>query len=313
MVRKIATLILGLGLLLSSCSQATVQATPTVVPTGLLTPYKTVTPSPIQPTATIKVTIPITPSPTATPFFYSVKGNDTMLSIAYQFGISLEDLQAANPKVDPHYMGEGLKLIIPISGEVPEDLPTPTPVSVQSGQPKCYHAGDGGAWCIVTLSNELETSLENLSAWIGLYNAQGEIISNQVAYAPLNILRPGSTIPLMAYFAPPLPDQFLAQSEVLSGLVISADDTRYLDLQVNIGTVKINQDGKQATVSGDVIVSDDTPALSQLWALAVAYDISGNIVGARKWKSAGDTYFEITVYSLGDMIDHMEVLIEARP
>jgi hypothetical protein len=215
--------------------------------------------------------------------------------------------------VDPHFMGEGLKLIIPMSGAVPEELPTPTPAPVHMEQPKCYHAGDGGVWCFVTLRNELETSLENLSAWIGLYNTQGEIISNQVAYAPLNILRPGSSIPLMAYFAPPLPDQFQAQSEILSGLALTAEDTRYLDLHAKVGSVEIKQDGKQATVSGDVIVPDNTPTISQLWALAVAYDTLGHIVGARKWKSGGETHFEFTVYSLAEKIDHVEVLIEARP
>jgi LysM repeat protein len=317
MVHKTATLIViviaGVGLILNSCNKSTIQATPTPIATGLLTPYKTVTPSPIQPSATIKVTIPITPSPTSTPFIYIVKGDDTMISIAYQFGISWEDLQAANPDVDPHYMGDGLKLVIPISGEIPESLPTPTPVTIHVEQPVCYPTGDRGAWCVVSLKNETETSLENLSTWIGLYNLKGELIASQVAYASLNILRPGSTIPLMAYFAPPLPEGYQAQSEVLSGLQVAGDDTRYIDLQVKVGSAKIAEDGSQAQVSGDVIVPDGTPNISQLWALAVAYDLNGNTVGARKWKSDGKAKFEITVYSLGGKIDHLDVLIEARP
>ena len=236
-----------------------------------------------------------------------------MLGIAYQFGISLQNLQAANPEVDPHFMGEGLKLIIPINQEIPETLPTPTPLPVKANQPKCYRAGDGGVWCIVSVTNEMETSLENLSVWIGLYNAQGEIITSQVAYAPLNILRPGSTMPLMAYFAPPLPEAFQAQSEVLSSLEVAIDDTRYLDLQVRIGTAEISQDGRQALVDGEVLSSNEATAISQLWALTVAYDANGDIVGARKWKSEGETRFEITVYSLAGRIDHVEVLTEARP
>jgi hypothetical protein len=210
-------------------------------------------------------------------------------------------------------MGEGLKLIIPISGEIPEALSTPTPGPVDATQPKCYLAGDGGYWCVVSLTNKTETSLENISVWMGLYNSKGDIVTNQVAYAPLNILRPGNTIPLMAYFALPLPDEFQAQSEVLSGLAVTTDDSRYLDLQVKVGTVEINQEGSQAVVQGDVIVPDDTPNLSQLEALAVAYDSTGDIVGARKWKSGGETHFNITVYSLAGKIDYVKVLIEARP
>jgi LysM repeat protein len=313
MVHKFVILIIGLSIFLGGCSQATIQITPTTVPTGVLTPYQTMTPSPIQPTATIIVAIPVTPSPTATPILYTVKGNDTMLGIAYQFGISLEELKAANPKVDPHFMGEGLKLIIPISGKIPEELPTPTPMVVHTESPKCYPAGDGGVWCIVALRNDLETSLENLSIWIGLYTLHGEKITSQVAYAPMNILRPGKTIPLMAYFAPPIPIEFQAQYQVLSALSVTVKDVRYLDLQFNVGTVAINPDGSQVVVSGDVIVPEGTPTLSQLWVLIVAFDSNGDIVGARKWKSAGETHFDITAFSLAGKIDHVEVLIEARP
>lgn len=236
-----------------------------------------------------------------------------MLGIAYHFGISLEELQAANPTVDPHFMGEGMKLIIPLSGEIPEIIPTPTPMPVHAEQPRCYSAGDGGKWCIVELTNEMETSLENLSAWIGLYDVQGDIITSQVAYAPLNILRPGSSIPLMVYFAPPIPEAFQAQSEVLSALPVAADDARYLDLQVKIDHQTVIQDGSQAVIYGEVIMPEGRPSFSQLWVLAVAYDSNGDIVGARKWKSAGETNFDITVYSLAGKIDYVEVLIEVRP
>jgi hypothetical protein len=117
----------------------------------------------------------------------------------------------------------------------------------------------------------------------------------------------------MVYFAPPLPDGYQAQSEILSGLPVAANDTRYLDLQVKVRSVKIAEDGSQALVSGEIIVHDGIQGISQIWILAVAYDVGGNIVGARKWKSDGETQFEITVYSLGEKIDHVDVLIEARP
>ena len=166
---------------------------------------------------------------------------------------------------------------------------------------------------IVAVGNDQETSLENLSVWIGLYNYKGENITSQVAHAPLNILRPGGTIPLMAYFAPPLPEDFQAQSEVLSALSVAADDQRYIDTQVGVDAFEISQDGKTAVVRGNVVLPENAPILSQLWLLAVAYDAGGNIVGARKWKSAGETEFDFSVYSLAGAIDHVQVLSEARP
>ncbi len=312
-MRRMVSILVGVEMLLSGCSQATVLATSTVTPKGIITPYQSLTPSPQIPTATFEVTIPVTPTPTPTPFIYLVKNNDTMLGIAFQFGIKLEDLQAANPTVNPHYMGEGLKLIIPISGEIPKDLPTPTPAAVQAEQPRCYRTGDGGAWCIMALHNDQESSVENLSVWMGIYNNAGENITSQTAYSPLNILRPGSTIPIMAYFAPPLPDEFKIQSKVLSAMTVAADDQRYLESQVKVDQVEINPDGGGATVRGAVVLPENSPPLSQLWVLAVAYDADGNIVGARKWKSAGEKEFEFSVFSVAGAIDHVEMLSEARP
>ena len=313
MAYRIATLIVGLGLILSSCSQATVQTTPTIIPTGLLTAYQTLTPTASRPTATIIVTIPVTPAPTPTPFLHTVTNDDTMLGLAFRYGVKLEDLKAANPGVDPNAMSVGMQLVIPIGGEIPEVIPTPTAIPVHAEQPRCYQTGDGGTWCIVTIRNEMEIILENLSAWIGLYTPEGENIASQVAYAPMNILRPGRTIPLMAYFAPPVPDEYEARSEVISALAVPVDDGRYLNLEVKTGTVEINPDGKQAAITGDVLLPDELPTPSQIWALAVAYDANDDIVGARKWKSEGETHFEITVYSLGGLIDHVEVLTEVRP
>jgi LysM repeat protein len=313
MVRRIVYLYAALGFLFSSCTQATIQPTPTLGPTGIITPYHTITPSPVSPTSTQIAIIPVTPAPTSTPFMHTVKKDETMLGIAFQYGILLEDLKAANPGVDPRFLSVSMQLVIPISGEIPEIIPTPTPVPLEWQQPKCYRTGDGGAWCILSVKNQLETSVENLSAWIGLFTPQGVNISSQVAYAPINLLRPSNTIPLMSYFAPPLPEEFEAHAELLSGLAVAIEDTRYLDLEVNVEKVEISADGRQALVSGDVILPDGIPMPSQLWALIVAYDSNGNIIGARKWESTGEAQFGLTVYCVAGMIDHIEVLTEARP
>ena len=300
-------------MLLSSCSQATVQATPTNVPTGVLTPYHTVTSTPTSPVSTVEVAIPVTPAPTATPFLHTITNDDTMLGIAYQYGITLEELQAANPGVDPHYLSVGKQLIIPINGEIPEIIPTPTAMPVHYEQPNCFRSGDEGIWCIVAVRNDMELSVENISVWIGLFTRQGEIIANQVTYAPLNILRPGSTIPVMAFFAPPIPSEYVARSELLSGLAVAADDGRYLDIQVKIKNIEISPDGTEVRVSGGLILDDSTSIPSQMWVLGVAYDLEGKIIGERKWESKGEKEFSFSVYSLGAMIDHVEVLVEVRP
>jgi LysM repeat protein len=313
MVHRSVFLYAILVFLLSSCSQPTFQPTPTIKPTGVLTPYHTVTPSPVHPTAKALVTIPFTPAPTATPFTHTVIKGETMLGIAFQYGISLGDLQAANPTVNPHFLSVGTQLVIPINGEIPETVPTPTAVLVDWQQPDCYHTGDGGAWCILTVRNQLETDIENISAVIGLFTPQGTNITNQVAYSLLNILRAGDTMPLMNYFPAPLPAEFVAQGEILSGLAVPDGDTRYLDLEASVQSVDISSDGIQAMVTCEVVLPNGMPQPAQLWVLLVAYDSNGNIVGARRWESMGETQFELPVYSIAGQIDRVEALTEARP
>jgi len=301
-----------LSLLIGGCSQSTPQPTHTSVPTGIITPYQTITPSPIQPTSKPIVTIPVTLAPSPTPFTHMIKKGETMLGIAFQYGISLEDLKAANPGVDPQFMSVGLQLIIPLSGDIPVAIPSVTPVPVEWKDPECYRTGDGGAWCILLVTNQLESSVENLSAWIGLYSILGENIGNQVAYTEMNLLRPGDTLPLMSYFPPPLPEKFEALSHVISGFALDATDIRYLDLEAVVEKVEISIDGRQAAVSGEVIIPEGTPIPSQVWVMILAFDTDGNIIGVRKWESSGGTQFDLTVYSLGGIIDHVEVITEAR-
>jgi LysM repeat protein len=313
MMHKTTILLITLVLILSSCDQATPLATPTSRATGILTPYHTLTPSPIVPTATIMVVIPVTPAPTPTPFTHKVIKGETMLGIAFQYGVSLDDVKAANPTVDPQFLSVGTNLVIPIRGEIPEIIPTPTPAQVSVDQSRCYRSGEGGAWCIVAVLNELKTGVENISVWIGLFTKQGVNISNETVYAALNLLKPGDTIPLMIYFKPPIPEEIQSQSRLLSALEVVEDDPRYLKSQADIDQVVISQDGSQAEVSGEVNLGNNNSLPSQVWALAVAYDANGNIIGSRKWESAGETQFAITVYSLAGAIDHVMVLTEARP
>jgi LysM repeat protein len=168
MVGKI-TFILLLGFILAGCSQDTVTPTPEATSTGMITPYLTVTPSHTSPPADPIATFPVTPVPSPTPFLHTIAEKETMLGIAYQYGVPLEDLQAANPGVDPHFLSVGKTLIIPLSGEIQAAMPTLTPVPVKLGKPSCYRTGDGGISCFVEITNSLEEDVENLSAWVELF------------------------------------------------------------------------------------------------------------------------------------------------
>jgi len=92
----------------------TVTSSPTITPSPTQTPTPTLTPMPL-PTPT-----PLPPQP------YTVQGGDTLLTIALEFDITVEELKAYNG-LDSDFINEGQGLLIP--------PPTPTPGPTQTPQP----------------------------------------------------------------------------------------------------------------------------------------------------------------------------------
>jgi len=121
----------------TATSTSTATPTPTATPTS--TPTGTVTPPTPTPTGTA------TPTPTATTVpgtttTYVVVTGDTLYSIALHFGVSINDLMAANGIINPNYIQVGQTLIIPN----PSWTPTPTPTGSPPPTPTTYvvKAGD---------------------------------------------------------------------------------------------------------------------------------------------------------------------------
>ena len=330
---RMAWVLLGLAAGLWACTASpTALPTPTPLRVGTLIPYRTPTPTP-SPLLLPSLPAPTeTPAPTATPFTYTVKQGDTMLAIAFNYGLSLDQLLAANPTVQPRLLSVGTLLVIPIEGETATAAPTAAPLPLQVVEPVCYSQADGGLWCFMQVVNDQAQAVENLSGRISLFSISGESLGSQPAYAPLNILRPGERLPLVAYFSPPVVGELIAQGELLSALAVAEGDPRYLVAGFQANTLTTSTDGMSARVSGVVLLPEGEPAAGSLWLAGVAYDVTGKIVGVRKWQvevpcsaaaqEAGTPApesgcnrlpFEGTIYSLGSTIDTVEILVEARP
>jgi hypothetical protein len=83
--------------------------------------------------------------------------------------------------------------------------------------------------------------------------------------------------------------------------------------------VAIVVDGKSAGVTGHLALSSGQKPASQVWVAATAFNAGGAVVGVRKWEDAGPLSpgsllsFDLQVYTLGPLIDHVTLLAQGRP
>lgn len=277
-------------------------------PTQPLLPYSTAT---ISPTLSNQAEL----LPTPTPQLYEVQQGDTLFSIAAVNQITVDQLLAANPGVDPFLLVPGTQLVIPLASEagtVVPALPSPTPVPVSLGAAQCYATAAGELWCLALAQNENAFAIENVIGVVQLLDADGEPLATLQAVAPLNRVEAGDNMPLVAYAAAPPSGWASAQAQLLSAYRVPANDTYYLQAEVQETDVDIADDGLSARVLGEVALSGGGSA-GTIWVAAIAYDSAGQVVGVRRWESSGETEFYFLVYSLGPQIATVELVVEARP
>lgn len=297
-------------LLLAACGDSTAPS-PDLEPAS---PYQTLTPSP---TASPLPALTEVLLPTPTPVIYTIEADDTLGAIAERFGVTLEALIAANPGVQPTALIVGQTLVIPMDGIASQPTPTPAPVPVR--QARCWPETTGGLWCFALLQNEFNETLENISAQFVLLDENGEEIASQIAYAPLDILPAGASMPLGVHFAPPVDLQAVPRVQVLTAIRLLPGDARYLPVMLENILVSVEAGGRAARVSGRAMLTTLDGLADTLWVLAIAYDESGSLVGFRRWEAGaplagGESLaFDFLVSSAGPAIERVDFLTEARP
>ncbi|MBX7212783.1 MAG: SH3 domain-containing protein [Thermoflexales bacterium] len=159
----------GLGVAISTASSR-VPAVP-VVP-GAVTYYPTPTSlatATVPATATSAPTAAPTATPAPTPVVYVVQDGDTPWDIALKYRMSVDDLMAANPGVNPALLRSGARLVIPIAGAAP---------AVQVSRPITLDA---------MVSNLVNVDGVNLALRKGPGTSQ-DLIARLPAFTPLKIL-----------------------------------------------------------------------------------------------------------------------------
>ncbi len=310
-----------IALALVGCAPVTPTATGTPAPVsmGELTPFLTATAS-STPAPPDPATVTPLPSPTATLQTHTIKAGEDLGGIAYLYHVSVQALLEVNPGLDPYLLKVGSALSIPASSQQPTSaVPSPTPVAVKLKAVNCSHQKDGGAWCFVLVRNRQDTAVESVSAVVRIADADGTDMCSQVAVAPLDLLPSGASLPLMVYFEAPAPADLRASAELLTALPVAEGSERYLPVQAAGTQVQIADDGLSAVVRGTVRLEGEEGKAGVVWILATAYDVTGQVVGVRRWENekplrAGkEQPFEMQVYSLGGQIGTVELLAQARP
>lgn len=310
-----------LGLLAACTPEVTVTPSPTLTASPAITRYVTSTPTP-TPSGMPPTTTPL-PSPTPTPVTYAVQKDDDMFGIALRFGVGLPALKTANPKINPYFMGVGTVLVIPVTpgatnryGLTATPTVTPTPNSIQLGQPVCYPSEDGGLWCIVVARNQQSQAVENLSVAFRLGSKSSDKLSEQTAYTPLNLLPGDDSLPIAVYFPAPAPKEYAVEVQAKGALPLAADDLRYPT--ADILEEKVSIEGDYALASGKVVLKQSEAKAGEIWVLAVAFGQQDQVVGVRKWESTAvvsnpdEIPFSLNVYSLGPVIQRVELRVEAH-
>ncbi|OGO20238.1 MAG: hypothetical protein A2Z14_15385 [Chloroflexi bacterium RBG_16_48_8] len=242
------------------------------------------------------------------------------MGIAIRYGVSLQDLLAANPGINPTILSIDQKITIPGPEGDPASnlLPAATPIPLPFSEVTCFPTTTEKLWCISALKNHEGYPLEGVSVIISLLNEKGEGIESRTAYSPINLIPEGGTIPLSVLF--PIPPSGYASVSVLpvSAYLAENIEERYLPLEIVRERDAPGEGQKIWHLAGKVLsLVEDAKTAERVSILAIALDKEGNIVGFRNLEigselSFGDELpFEIDVFSLGPPIEHVEILAEA--
>jgi len=283
-LKRIARWIALLPLVAAGCG-AVITPEPEIeatVPSPVETPAPTLpagTPSSQQqPTA-----VPATPTPTPALIIHVVQEGETLGAIAYDYGVSLQALQAANGIDNPLLLQVGQELIIPTGeeelGEASVDLllPTPTPLAFGVRGIGFYETPVGSLDCLGEIVNTTAFTLTNVQVRVTLFDASGVPLIFGDAFAATDILPPSARAPFRVLFVSPPPNFVSHDVARVRGEYTSDLLSRYLMLSVD--SANGVPSGPQFEVTGTVRNPDPAQAASGVVVVVTTYDAEGRVTG----------------------------------
>jgi len=271
---------------LTACGEVvTPQPTVDTSPTTISTPVPTPT---FRPTATVPLTPPVataTPTVTPAPVVHVIQSGETLLSIAFDYGVSLQALQTINNIENPQLLQVGQTLIIPVGEEVPEVapgllLPTPTPLPLGVAGVAFHETPVGSLLCLGEIVNTTAFTITNLQVRVTLFDTAGGQVAEADAFAAADLIRPGERSPFGILFTKPPLGWTSSQMAVIRGEEAGALAASYVPLAVT--AVEGRPSGSQFQVSGMVQNTSADQTAGNVNVIVTTYDDQGSVTGFRQ-------------------------------
>lgn len=299
--------------LATGCGPLITRSTPTppqpTAPVSLatVTPRATSTPAPSTPIPTDS------PTPTPTPIIYVLQAGDSLWSVAWEYGVSVEAIQEVNGITDPRTLQIGQELIIPRKEAAQQNpvTPTPTPVPLEVVNLGFYETPTGGLWCLGEVWNRSGSDAELVQIAVSLYNTDRRVLLERSAFTAADIVPQNERAPFGVLFEQKPADFAAYQTWIVSGEPVAYLGSRYRDLQVvNDGG---EPDGEVWLVSGQVENVGEMTA-TDVSVIVTAYDAEGLVTGFRQVAVADDTLppaalsrFQVRVMPAGGTIASYQI------
>jgi LysM repeat protein len=220
-----------------------------------------------------------TETPTATPATYLVQAGDTLVGIAAARGVSLAEILALNPDVQPELLLVGQVIVVP-----PGSAEPPLEVAVANDGPPTlviaglmtYPAAAGGTWVLGEVRNSGLQAIELTEVRVVLITAEGGPIGTETVWVTPATVNSQAQAPFGVLFSETDAEGAAAEAEVVAGRPVFELGNRFLDLAVIDAEVTIGH--TPIRVSGQ-IENQGQVAAGQISIVTTFYDANGVVTG----------------------------------
>ena len=302
--------------MLAACSSPDMKITP--LATTTLRSVSSYTPTSKPSSSLTPIGTPIPAGPTPTPFVHIIQQGETLLEIAFRYGVQFDDIVLVNPQIDPNLLRIGEEIRIPGSDGEPVEilLPTPTPIPVHIKTLGCHESPSLVFICMVSITNNEEFMVAGVSAHITLHDRDGQILDNQIVYSPINQIPTGQEIPLIAIFDRKPSGYSGFHVDLLSAVQVADLIDELPEIDVLDTRTIYEAERRLAEVSGRLSIAAHEGDGFLVRVVGVVFDAKGEPIGMNVWEERIDSAnieeieYRFSIFSLGPEIAGINIYPE---